>query len=282
MGFWELLTGRDRYRISGSSAGSEPIAADARTAIVMPICNEDVPRVFAGLRATYESVAATGELERFDFFVLSDTNHPGYRRGGTKGLDGAVPGSPGLRPDLLPPPPASGEAQERQHRRLLPSLGRPVQLHGGAGRRQRDERRLPDRAGAPDGGQPGRRHHPVRAEGVRHGHPVCAHAAVRHPRLRAAVYRRPALLAAGRVALLGPQRDHPREALHRALRPGAAAGQGLLRRRDPVPRLRRSGADAPCRLGRVDRLRPAGQRTKSCRRTCWTSSSATAAGATAT
>ncbi|PYA81721.1 glucan biosynthesis glucosyltransferase H, partial [Pseudomonas aeruginosa] len=60
MGFWELLTGRDRYRISGSSAGSEPIAADARTAIVMPICNEDVPRVFAGLRATVESMAATG------------------------------------------------------------------------------------------------------------------------------------------------------------------------------------------------------------------------------
>ena len=73
---WELLTGRDRYRISGSSAGSEPIAADARTAIVMPICNEDVPRVFAGLRATVESMAATGEMERFDFFVLSDTNDP--------------------------------------------------------------------------------------------------------------------------------------------------------------------------------------------------------------
>ncbi|MCY1274026.1 Glucans biosynthesis glucosyltransferase H [compost metagenome] len=76
MGFLELLTGRDRYRISGSSAGSEPIAAEARTAIVMPICNEDVPRVFAGLRATYESVAATGELDRFDFFILSDTNQP--------------------------------------------------------------------------------------------------------------------------------------------------------------------------------------------------------------
>ncbi|MHC6227807.1 glucans biosynthesis glucosyltransferase MdoH [Pseudomonas sp. X10] len=74
MGFLELLTGRDKYRISGSSAGSEPIAAHARTAIVMPICNEDVPRVFAGLRATFESVAATGDLDRFDFFVLSDTN----------------------------------------------------------------------------------------------------------------------------------------------------------------------------------------------------------------
>lgn len=74
MGFLELLTGRDKYRISGSSAGNEPIEAGARTALVMPICNEDVPRVFAGLRATFESVAATGSLDRFDFFVLSDTN----------------------------------------------------------------------------------------------------------------------------------------------------------------------------------------------------------------
>ncbi|HDS1734734.1 glucans biosynthesis glucosyltransferase MdoH [Pseudomonas sp. BP8] len=76
MGFLELLTGRDKYKISGSSAGDEPIATEARTALVMPICNEDVPRVFAGLRATFESVAATGNLDRFDFFVLSDTNDP--------------------------------------------------------------------------------------------------------------------------------------------------------------------------------------------------------------
>ncbi|MBA1188402.1 glucans biosynthesis glucosyltransferase MdoH [Pseudomonas entomophila] len=76
MGFLELLTGRDKYRISGSSAGTEPIAPTARTALVMPICNEDVPRVFAGLRATFESVARTGDLDRFDFFVLSDTNDP--------------------------------------------------------------------------------------------------------------------------------------------------------------------------------------------------------------
>ncbi len=76
MGFLELLTGRDKYRISGASAGNEPIEVGARTALVMPICNEDVPRVFAGLRATFESVAATGDLDRFDFFVLSDTNDP--------------------------------------------------------------------------------------------------------------------------------------------------------------------------------------------------------------
>ncbi|KNC07842.1 glucans biosynthesis glucosyltransferase MdoH [Pseudomonas sp. RIT-PI-a] len=76
MGFLELLTGRDKYRISGASAGNEPIEAGARTALVMPICNEDVTRVFAGLRATFESVKATGDLDRFDFFVLSDTNDP--------------------------------------------------------------------------------------------------------------------------------------------------------------------------------------------------------------
>ena len=144
MGFWELLTGRDRYRISGSSAGSEPIAADARTAIVMPICNEDVPRGFAGRHRR------DGALR-----LLRPQRHqrPGYRRRRAAGLARAVPRDQGLRQDLLPSPPASGEAQERQHRRLLPALGRRLPLHGGDGRRQRDERRLPGQAGTPDGGQ---------------------------------------------------------------------------------------------------------------------------------
>ncbi len=73
MGFLVLLRGTDRYVISREEAAPGPIPAHARTAIVMPICNEDVTRVFAGLRATYESVASTGELDRFDFFVLSDS-----------------------------------------------------------------------------------------------------------------------------------------------------------------------------------------------------------------
>ncbi|WP_437882524.1 glucans biosynthesis glucosyltransferase MdoH [Pseudomonas sp. LRF_L74] len=76
MGFWELMSGRDKYAISYSIKGDEVIAAEARTALVMPICNEDVARVFAGLRATYDSVKATGQLERFDFFILSDSNQP--------------------------------------------------------------------------------------------------------------------------------------------------------------------------------------------------------------
>src|SRR5688572_11150395 len=42
----------------------------------MPICNEHVARVFGGMRATYESVAATGDLRHFDFFILSDSSDP--------------------------------------------------------------------------------------------------------------------------------------------------------------------------------------------------------------
>jgi membrane glycosyltransferase len=73
MGFLQLLIGRDRYSISARGTPDAPIDPSARTAIVMPICNEDVARVFAGLRATYESLADTDVLDRFDIFVLSDS-----------------------------------------------------------------------------------------------------------------------------------------------------------------------------------------------------------------
>jgi membrane glycosyltransferase len=47
-----------------------------RTAVVMPVYNEDPARVFAGIQATYESLDQTGLLDYFDFFVLSDTTDP--------------------------------------------------------------------------------------------------------------------------------------------------------------------------------------------------------------
>ena len=77
-GFATLALGRDRHSITRSvCAGARPgdIPNDARTAVVMPICNEDVDRVFAGLRATCESLAATGAADRFDFYVLSDSGN---------------------------------------------------------------------------------------------------------------------------------------------------------------------------------------------------------------
>jgi|TARA_B100000161_G_scaffold42050_1_gene25705 membrane glycosyltransferase len=48
----------------------------SKNVVVIPVYNEDPNRVFAGLRASYESLAKTGELDAFDFFVLSDTRDP--------------------------------------------------------------------------------------------------------------------------------------------------------------------------------------------------------------
>lgn len=47
-----------------------------RTAILMPVYNEDPIRVFAGLRAIIRSLHETGSVRLFDVFVLSDTTDP--------------------------------------------------------------------------------------------------------------------------------------------------------------------------------------------------------------
>ncbi|WP_439212967.1 glucans biosynthesis glucosyltransferase MdoH [Duffyella gerundensis] len=73
MGFLQLLIGRDKYSISYSTTGDEPINPEHRTALIMPICNEDVERVYAGLRATWESVVRSGQSEHFDVYILSDS-----------------------------------------------------------------------------------------------------------------------------------------------------------------------------------------------------------------
>jgi membrane glycosyltransferase len=73
MGFLQLMIGRDRHSISARGLSDGPLPPQARCALVMPICNEDVARVFAGLRATYESLARTDTLANFDVFVLSDS-----------------------------------------------------------------------------------------------------------------------------------------------------------------------------------------------------------------
>ena len=78
MGFIVTLKG-DPHALSAKSAGNTPIGPDARTAVIMPICNEDVATVFAGLRATCESIAGTGAQRIFDVFVLSDTSDADLR-----------------------------------------------------------------------------------------------------------------------------------------------------------------------------------------------------------
>ncbi|MEJ8813611.1 glucans biosynthesis glucosyltransferase MdoH [Variovorax ureilyticus] len=75
MGFYVSVRG-DKHALSAKQVAHHPMNPDARTAIIMPICNEDVATVFAGLRATCESVAATGHAKQFDVFVLSDSYTP--------------------------------------------------------------------------------------------------------------------------------------------------------------------------------------------------------------
>jgi membrane glycosyltransferase len=59
-------------RRGGPAVGPIPELRE-RTAVLMPIYNEDPADVFARLETTYRSLAATGRLDAFHFFVLSDT-----------------------------------------------------------------------------------------------------------------------------------------------------------------------------------------------------------------
>jgi len=75
VGFYVIHRGGDNCRITRTLPAGElpPLAS---TAIVMPVFNEDVSRVFEGLRVIFRSVQETKKLEHFDFFILSDSNQP--------------------------------------------------------------------------------------------------------------------------------------------------------------------------------------------------------------
>ncbi len=75
VGFYVINRGGDSSRLTATlpNADTAPLAS---TAIVMPVFNEDVSRVFEALRVIYRSVQETRKLEHFDFFVLSDSNQP--------------------------------------------------------------------------------------------------------------------------------------------------------------------------------------------------------------
>lgn len=83
VGFWTALIGVwimnrakpdpiDLFRTITKDDIDAPL--HATTAIIIPVYNEDVTRVFEGLRAVYNSLNKTGRLEHFDFFILSDSD----------------------------------------------------------------------------------------------------------------------------------------------------------------------------------------------------------------
>ncbi|MCC6296612.1 MAG: glycosyltransferase, partial [Pseudomonadales bacterium] len=83
-GFWIAVYGFVLRRFGGDPLSplrrtpADRLAATtlAPTAILFPIYHEEIERSFAGLRATYRSLAASGELAHFEFFILSDSRNP--------------------------------------------------------------------------------------------------------------------------------------------------------------------------------------------------------------
>jgi membrane glycosyltransferase len=74
-GFWILWRQKNEFtRADLPVDDRKPLRS--RTAVLMPICNEDVTRVFAGLEASYRSLAEAPQFASFDFFILSDTGDP--------------------------------------------------------------------------------------------------------------------------------------------------------------------------------------------------------------
>jgi len=75
IGFYVINRGGDSRLITRTVKPDEDVPL-ASTAIIMPVFNEDVSRVFEALRVIYRSVQDSKKLEHFDFFILSDSTKP--------------------------------------------------------------------------------------------------------------------------------------------------------------------------------------------------------------
>ncbi|HWW19231.1 MAG TPA: glucans biosynthesis glucosyltransferase MdoH, partial [Steroidobacteraceae bacterium] len=79
-GFFVRLIGRDPAQLQLNEVASHVL--QSRTAIVIPIYNEDAARVFAGVEAIWGSLQQQphAQAQCFDFFILSDTRKPEIAR----------------------------------------------------------------------------------------------------------------------------------------------------------------------------------------------------------
>ncbi len=75
-GFFKLWFGWKTEGIEWPDGEAEKGPLASRNAILMPVYNEEPARVYAGLQTMYESLAETGCLTAFDFFILSDSTKP--------------------------------------------------------------------------------------------------------------------------------------------------------------------------------------------------------------
>jgi membrane glycosyltransferase len=74
-GLWVLIQG-DPYRIATAPGTPLPeLQTVETTAILLPIYNEDIAYVYAGLKSIYQSLEKTGCLQHFEFYILSDSDN---------------------------------------------------------------------------------------------------------------------------------------------------------------------------------------------------------------
>jgi membrane glycosyltransferase len=73
LGFLVLAEGHEPLKITNTLNPETPLAS---TAVVMPVYNEDAETVFGNIRALYESLLVRGELDVYDFYILSDSTDP--------------------------------------------------------------------------------------------------------------------------------------------------------------------------------------------------------------
>ena len=73
LGFLVLAEGNEPLKIT-NTLDEETLLAS--TAIVMPVYNEDAETVFGNIRSLYDSLQERGELDSFDFYILSDSTDP--------------------------------------------------------------------------------------------------------------------------------------------------------------------------------------------------------------
>ncbi len=76
--FWTIIIGffislKEQKKMIDVSPAPAPISPGTRIALVMPVHNEEVPRIFAALRAMYDTIHDAGVLDHFDIYVLSDS-----------------------------------------------------------------------------------------------------------------------------------------------------------------------------------------------------------------
>ena len=101
-----------------------PLIAGSRTALVMPIYNEDPGRTTAALFAMAEALAQIDAARHFEIAIISDSTNADAWISESLAVDQLRRDLRETMPVLVPPPLAQHGPQGRQRRGLRPALGR--------------------------------------------------------------------------------------------------------------------------------------------------------------